>query len=299
MSNKNINGVEIAYEYLGDKDHPVVLLIHGLGQPLTSWPVGFVDTLLAQNFSVLLVDNRDIGQSQKFSDLGVPKLGRQILKAKLGLTVTPPYELKAMMQDIDGLLDALNIASVHVVGASMGGMIAQLLAIYSPDKCRTLTSIMSHTGNRSLRGPKLKVLRHILSRPDSWSFEDRMTFNIKIWRLIASPQFPSSGEYWREFVATNMLRGIDPTGTARQMSAILSAPCRDEALAKLTVPTLVIHGADDPMVPVKGGRQTAAAINGSQLEIINGMGHDVPEQLFERLGALIGQHVTKAEAGVK
>lgn len=291
MPVSEINGVEINYSLHGDLENPVVMLIHGLGQPAASWPEFFVDALLEHGFCVLTHDNRDMGKSQKFDHLGVPNIAKMVLRSRFGLSNKAPFTLEDMMRDSLGLLEHLQLNKVHVVGASMGGMIAQLLAINAPQHIQSLCSIMSHTGNPKLPTPKLKVMRQLLAKPKSWEFEDRLTFSMRTWRLIGSPAYPSNEEELRAYVSNILENGAHPAGTARQMAAILSATNRVEQLRQLQTPTLVIHGDADPLVHVAGGKETAESIANAKLEIIPGMGHDLPKQLNDKITQLIVEHI--------
>jgi pimeloyl-ACP methyl ester carboxylesterase len=192
-------------------------------------------------------------------------------------------------------MDALEIASAHLVGVSMGGMISQLLAIHDPQRVKTLTSIMSTTGSRKLPGPKKELIRHIIRGPKATTPEAGLEFQWKLWRLLGGPHYRLSDEELAEFLRRNFSRGITAAGTARQMLAILAAPSRIAELGKLNIPTLVIHGDADPLIPVECGLDTARAIPGSRTAIIEGMGHDLPIELTERLARLITQHAKTLE----
>lgn len=291
----NINAVDINYTQYGDATHPCILLIHGLGQPAAAWPDYFIDALLEQGYSILTLDNRDMGLSQKYDDAGIPNILKMIVRSKLGLKNTSPYSLQDMMRDTLALLDYLQQDKVHVVGASMGGMIAQLLAIHAPKRVTSLTSVMSHTGNPKLPSPSLKVMRQLVSKPKTWGFEDRLAFSMKTWRMIGSPAYPSSDDELRHYVSQILENGAHPPGTARQMAAILAADNRVPLLQKLCVATLVIHGDVDPLVRVEGGKETAAAIPDAKLEIIAGMGHDLPRALSPQIAGLIHSHIQNTD----
>jgi pimeloyl-ACP methyl ester carboxylesterase len=286
----NVNGVDIAYQLHGDTSHPTLLLIHGLSTPLNGWPSAMVELFVAQGFQVLLLDNRDAGRSSQLDYLRIPKLGWVVLQFKLGLAIKAPYQLEDMMQDVVGLLDALQLSEVHVVGASMGGMIAQLMAIHYPQKVKTLTSIMSTTGYKKLP-PIAKNIRKALARkPASKQHKDLMDYHIKKWQVIGSPDYPSSDAYLHEYVEGMLRRGITSKGTLRQMLAIMAAKNRQSALATLMVPSLVIHGDSDGLVDVAGGKATADAIPNAKLKIYPGMGHDFPIELIPKIVADIVTH---------
>ena len=284
------NGIEIAYEIEGNTDQPVLLLIHGYGSPLTAWPEGFVKKLVAEGFCVLRFDNRDIGQSEKLHALGVPNFAKVWFMSLIRLRAAVPYSLDDMMQDAKGLLEALNIDKAHVVGASMGGMIAQLLALHAPERVQTLTSIMSTTGNRKLPGPTKEVAKHLLTKPAEKTAESLLEFTLKTWRLIGSPAYVTPKDEQLAYIKGILKRGLNGPGTARQFAAILTAPSRVKPLQSMHVPTLVIHGDADPLVNVAGAYDTVGAIPNAQLEIIPGMGHDLPPQLHDKICSMVSAH---------
>ena len=299
-SNSNVNGVDIAYQLHGDASHPTLLLIHGLSTPLNGWPSAMVKLFVAEGYQVLLLDNRDAGRSAQLDHLSIPKLGWVMLQYKLGLSIKAPYQLEDMMQDVVALLDSLKLYEVHVVGASMGGMIAQLMAIHYPQKVKTLTSIMSTTGYKKLP-PIAKNIRDALAhKPASKEHKDLMDYHIKKWQVIGSPDYPSSDIYLHEYVEGMLQRGITSKGTLRQMLAIMAAKSRQPELAKLTVPSLVIHGDSDGLVNVAGGRATADAIPNAKLKIYPGMGHDFPVELIPNIVEDIVAHInTNIDLGAK
>jgi pimeloyl-ACP methyl ester carboxylesterase len=292
-------GTKIAYELYGDKTAPVILLIHGLGMPMTAWPMSMIESLVQKGFCVLIMDNRDQGQSEKFDHLKVPNMVWQFIKLKIGLSVSCTYSLLDMMNDVKGVLDALRIQQVHVVGASMGGMIAQLLTLEFPDRVKSLTSIMSTTGNPKLKGPTRAVSSHLMAKPKLKTPETLMAYNVKTWQLIGSPDYPTETSEIKAFVQRLMDRGMSTAGTARQMLAILSASDRTHRLAGLTLPCLVIHGTDDPLVRVEGGIETAHAIPNAKLHLIKGMGHDLPLVLQSQVCDLITSLAETTEAELK
>lgn len=290
------NGINLAYEDHGSAADPVILMVQGLGMPLTAWPPALIDALVDDNFRVITFDNRDVGESQVLSELQVPNLLVQMLRRTFRLRVRVPYQLSDMMRDAEGVLDALSLDAAHVVGVSMGGMISQLLAINAPARVKSLTSIMSTTGDRKLPGPRRAVRRHILRRPNGASYDDRLAYHRKTWNLIGSPGFPRTEQETDDFLRRIFDRGMTPDGTLRQMLAVVAAPSRAPELRKLDVPTLVIHGDADPLVPVACGHHTARAIPNSRIVTIPGMGHDLPATLVPRFATMIAQHVGMAEA---
>lgn len=291
------NDLDLTYEEYGDASAPVLLMVQGLGMPLAAWPPVYIQSLVAEGFRVIVFDNRDIGRSQLLHEMTVPNMIVQTLRLKFGMRVHAPYQLDDMMRDVAGLMDALDIDSAHLVGVSMGGMISQLLAIHEPRRVRSLTSIMSTTSDRKLPGPTKAVRRHIVRGPRANTDLARLDYHWKLWRLLGSPAYPLSDEELGGFLKRIFERGITAAGTARQTLAIFAAPSRVEALRKLDVPTLVIHGDADPLIPLECGLQTARAIPGARMTTIPGMGHDLPQALAPRLTRLIAQHATAIESG--
>lgn len=286
-----VNNVDIAYQLHGDDNLPTVLLIHGLATPLTGWPTDMVNDFVSQGFQVLLLDNRDIGKSQILDNLAIPNFAWVLAKLKLGLPPKVPYQLTDMANDVAALLDALNIDNVNVVGASMGGMIAQLLTINYPQKVQTLTSIMSTTSNPKLPKATPEVNQQLMSKPASSSFSDRVKFQVSTLKLIGSPRYPVKPSEL-EKIATEMLnRGITAKGTIRQMLAVMVAKNREKLLAKINIPTLVIHGDSDPLVNVEAGKTTARVIPNAKLKIFEGMGHDFPTKLQPTIVHEIVDHI--------
>jgi pimeloyl-ACP methyl ester carboxylesterase len=288
------NNIDIEVEDTGalplDKDgqaRPVVLLIMGLGMQLVAWPPALVLALLDAGYRVVRHDNRDIGKSQKFDNLGNPNLIWASLKHKLGLSITPPYSLHDMALDAVGVLDALKIDKAHIVGVSMGGMIAQRVAIAAPNRVLSLTSIMSSSGARGLPQAQSKVLGTLLSRPKSNSESDVADHYVKLFKVIGSPGFPIDAAESRERILEGIRRSFHPTGTLRQMVAVAADAKRPAELAKITCPTLVIHGKDDPLVPYANGIDTAKRIKGAHLVGIEGMGHDLPPGVVSRITSLL------------
>jgi pimeloyl-ACP methyl ester carboxylesterase len=287
----NVNGVDIAYQLHGNPLHPTLLLIHGLGTPLTGWPSVVIESFVAAGYQVLLLDNRDIGCSKKLDHFAIPNMPWVVLKLKLGLSIKAPYQLEDMMEDIVALLDALNLPEVHLVGASMGGMIAQLIAIHHPQRVKSLTSIMSTTGYKKLPAIEKGIRETLAQTPTSKDYKDRMAYHIKKWQLIGSPDYPSSDAYLHQYVDSMLHRGITAKGTMRQMLAIMAADNREHALSKLDIPSLVIHGDSDGLVNVAGGKATAEAIPKAKLKIYPGMGHDFPVELIPNIVDDIVKHV--------
>ncbi len=282
------NGITIEYEAYGDSGHPPLLLIMGLGAQLTLWPIELVEALVARGYYVIRYDNRDIGLSQKFGEHGVPNFRRVALMRLFGLRAKIPYRLTDMAADAVGLLDALGIAKAHIVGASMGGMIAQLVASEYPERVLTLTSIMSTSGNRKVPPAKPEAMKALLNRaPPGATLEQVIPIGIGVARAIGSPGYPAEESRLRERIERDFKRSFYPEGAARQISAIVDDGDRRQRLRRIGAPTLVIHGADDPLVPVEGGRDTAANIRGAQLLEVPGMGHDLPLELVDTIADAI------------
>ena len=260
---------------------PCVLLIMGLGMQLTAWPPELVRGLVDAGYRVVRFDNRDIGLSQHFDHLGVPNLLWQGIKYRLNLPIKPPYSLSDMARDALGVLDALQIDKAHVVGVSMGGMIAQRVALLAPDRALSLTSIMSSSGARNLPAAAPHVTRAMLSRPKGQSLEAVVAHSVKLFQTIGSPGRPGHGltpleSDLRQRVTVAMQRNYHPAGISRQMVALVADGERADALAGVTSPTLVLHGRADPLVPFACGEDTARRIPGAKLVGIDGMGHDLP-----------------------
>jgi pimeloyl-ACP methyl ester carboxylesterase len=262
---------------------PVVFLIMGLGMQLVAWPPALVQSLVDAGYRVIRHDNRDMGLSQHFDHMGKPNLIWAGLKHKLGIYITPPYSLHDMAQDSIGVLDALQIDKAHIVGASMGGMIAQRVAIAAPDRVLSLTSIMSSSGASGLPQAQPAVVRVLFSRPKSMVLEAVADYYVNFFKIIGSPGFPTDPVETRERILIGLKRSYHPEGTLRQMVAIAADAKRHLELTNITCPTLVIHGKHDPLVPHGNGVDTAKRIKGAQLVSIDGMGHDLPAGVVMRL----------------
>ncbi|MFL6114150.1 MAG: alpha/beta fold hydrolase [Catenulispora sp.] len=272
------HGIELAYETLGGPGDPALLLVMGLGAQLIDWPQGFCEQLAARGFHVIRFDNRDSGLSAALDELGVPDVAA-ILR---GDRAKAPYVLADFAADTAGLLDALGVDRAHVVGASMGGMIAQQLAIDHPDRVLSLCSIMSTTGDRSVGRPTPEAAA-VLGQPPAGNREAAIASAVAASRIIGSPGFPVNEEELLRRTTAKYDRAYRPIGTARQYAAILASPDRTQALYGVTVPTLVIHGEADPLIDVSGGRATAATIPGAELLVVPGMGHDLPQEAWPQV----------------
>lgn len=289
MTTIRANGIEIDYEDHGPADGPAVLLVMGLGAQLVRWPMAMVDGLVAHGFRVIRFDNRDVGLSTKFDHAGVPGIVWTAIQKRCGLTPAVPYTLTDMAQDAIGLLDALSIPRAHVVGASMGGMIAQLMAARWPDRAATLTSIMSTTGRADCSRPTMRTTALLLRHPRSDDVEAIVAHGTMAGRAVGG-RFPMEDAFMAERIRSETLRNRCPTGFLRQMAAIIADGDRTDRLRRIVAPTLVIHGSDDPLVPVAGGRETARAIPGARLLEIDGMGHTLPPQVVPQIVDAIAGH---------
>ncbi len=298
MPTTESNGLTLAYEVYGSEDDPVILLIHGLGVPSSGWPAPMVKTLVGAGYRVVTFDNRDVGRSTLIDDKGTPNLVWQFLRSKMGLRVKSAYDLWDMAKDTVGLLDSLKIDKAHVVGASMGGMIAQCMAITTPERLHSLTSIMSTTGNRDLPAIDPALSKHFRKGPISQSPEDRRSFGVETWQRIGSPDFPSTNNEINAMLDLIDQRGTSKHGFEHQLLAIMATDSRCHALGAVQLPTLVVHGDADPLVPLAGGQDTAKSIPSAKLEVIEGMGHDFPAALHDRICAMLIKHMGADGSGV-
>jgi len=269
--------IEIAYQTLGDPSGTPLLLVMGLGMQLIHWDLELCEELAERGYHVIRFDNRDAGLSTTI-DAPVPPIAR----AMAGFHIDAPYLLHDMANDSFGLLDELGIERAHVVGASMGGMIAQTMAMERPERVLSLTSIMSTTGERRAGMPKLRVWSVLMRRAP----KEREAFKeyfVRMFRIIGSPGFPQDEPRVRELAGATFDRAHNAAGTARQLAAILASGDRTPGLRRLRVPTMVIHGKDDPLIPFRGGVATARAIPDAELVAIPGMGHDLPREVWPKL----------------
>jgi pimeloyl-ACP methyl ester carboxylesterase len=282
-------GITLCYETFGDPTDPPVLLVMGLATQMIAWHEDLCRELAGRGFHVVRFDNRDIGRSTHM-DLAPPSTG-ELLRRR----VRPEqYDLSDMAEDARGLLRELGLEPAHVVGASMGGMIGQMLAAEHPEAVRSLTSIMSSTGNRWRGQPSLSIYKYLLRRPpiDREGYIERAA---EIFGVIGSTGFPQEDDHIREHAAHSFDRGYDVRGGGRQLGAIVASGDRTRKLSEITVPTLVIHGTDDKMISPSGGRATARAIPGARLLMIEGMGHDLPRGAWPQLVDAIADHAPRAD----
>jgi pimeloyl-ACP methyl ester carboxylesterase len=286
------NAVTLEVESFGSAQAEPLLLIMGMGMQLLAWHEGLVQSLVAQGFRVIRFDNRDIGLSQRFDQLGVPHVGLESLKYLLHLTVHAPYTLADMASDCAGLLDALGIPAAHICGASMGGMVAQQLAIRHPQRVKSLSLMMTTSGARHLPGPSLKVRAALMSKPHGDKFERVVDHYMHLFELIGSPVYPTPASELRTQIEQSVRRSYRPQASMRQLMAVAADGDRSALLGRIKAPTQIIHGAADPLVPPAAAQDLALKINGARLDLIEGMGHDLPAALWPRFVSNI-----KAAAG--
>ena len=289
------NGIRLEVEDHGPSTGEPLVLIMGLGMQLVAWHEDFVQRLVERGFRVIRFDNRDIGLSHDFDHLGVPNLALEAMKLAVGLPVHGPYTLADMADDTAGLLDALGIRRAHVCGASMGGMVAQQLAARHPSRVKSLTLMMTSSGARRLPGPSLRVRSAMLARPaDPATFDGIVAHYVALYKLIGSPGYPSGDAWLQQRLAMSVRRSYRPRGAARQLAAIAADGDRTPLLGQVRAPTQVLHGLEDPLVPVAAGRDLATRIAGARLDIVEGMGHDLPIALWPRFVEAIGAAAARA-----
>lgn len=289
MPAAQIQKLKIEYECFGKRRDPSVLLIMGLGSQMVLWPQALCEQIAAQGFHVIRFDNRDVGLSSKLDHLGVPPLALTALRGRLGMPARVPYRLEDMASDAVGLLNALDIERAHIVGCSMGGMIAQLLAAHWPHRCLSLTGVMTSSGNPALPGPPLSLRLRMLRRRPVHP-EAAVRHGMQFWRMVGGREHVPSDEELRRRVLLQLERGTHPPGVARQLAAILAAPSRVQLLRQIRMPALVIHGADDPLIPVEAAVDLARHLPQARLEIIPGLGHELPEALVPETAQLLLDH---------
>jgi len=282
MPRARANGIEIEYDEFGAKTASAMLLIMGLGAQMILWREDFCEQLAKRGYRIIRFDNRDVGKSTTFAHLGMPDVIAATTASLMRQPINAPYLLRDMAADAVGLLDALGIDRAHVVGASMGGMIAQTLAIEFPERVRSLTSIMSTTGDPTLPPPKPEAMGALLS-PLPNNRDEAIERSVFVFRTIGSTGFPFDEAEIRDLASQSYERGFEPAGVTRQLVAIMASGSRTTALASVRVPALVIHGTDDPLIQVDSGRATAAAIPNAELLLIEGMGHDMPRPVWPRM----------------
>jgi pimeloyl-ACP methyl ester carboxylesterase len=276
MAQIKANGITLEYEAFGPADWPVVLLIMGYAAQLTRWPVELCEALVMRGFQVVRFDNRDVGLSSKIDGGGTPDLA-----AIAAGHAKPSYTLEDMAADAVGLLDALGVRQAHIVGASMGGMIAQLVAIEHPERTLSLTSIMSSTGNPDLPRARDEIMAALMTAPDPNDMDAIVERGVYLAGLVGSPGYCEGEAAVRARVLRDTTRNYHPPGMVRQLAAVMANGDRRPRLQAIAAPTVVLHGVDDALVPVEAGRDTAASIPGAELREVPGMGHDFPRGLVE------------------
>lgn len=288
------NNLRIAYDEFGNSSDPAILLIMGLGTQMIAWPDPLCEGLADCGYRVIRFDNRDIGLSEKIlvdQPVSIPKL---ILASRFGFPVSVPYTLTDMATDSVGVLDSLNIDAAHIVGASMGGMIAQVIAAKFPQRTLSLTSIMSTTGNPRLPSASWRATQQLLTRPTDAAEATLVAHGLRTWKIIGSPDYMPSEKELRARILRSMRRSLYPLGYKHQMAAIIADGDRRSILKQVTTPTLVMHGREDVLVPVEGGVDTANSIEDAKLHIFEGMGHDLPSELVPRFVRMIERHASDA-----
>jgi pimeloyl-ACP methyl ester carboxylesterase len=282
------NGIEIEYETAGNRSDPALLLVMGLGAQMTIWPDALFHGLAKAGFHVIRFDNRDTGLSTDFGAWGQADVPGAIGKLMGGQKVDAPYYLKDMAADAVGLLDALGIERAHMVGASMGGMIVQIMAAQYPHRTRSMVSIYSTSGRHGLPAGKPEALSMLSAQPDGPTREDKVRHGIKLRQVIGSPGYPTPEPELRAFVEKNVDRRWYPEGSARQYLSVVASGDRVELLKTIKAPTLVLHGEADPLLPVECGRDVAALVPGAKIETFPGWGHDFPPGMIPTVIDRIG-----------
>lgn len=284
------NGIDIAYDTFGDNTKPPMILIMGLSSQMIIWEDDFCSQLAGKGFWLIRFDNRDVGNSSKLDLLGMPNF-RDMLHGKVA---GMPYTLDDMAYDTLGLIEALGLPSAHIVGASMGGMIAQLLAMNNPERVRTLSIIMSSSGNPLLPPPKPEALQ-FLYRPFPTQEDDYTDHFIRMWQILSGEELPMEELRLRDLAERTFERGVSPVASARQLAAIFASGSRKERLGSIKAPTLVIHGEEDPLLRVECGIDIAQSIPGSKLKLIPGMGHALPPVVWDEIIGAVSDHAKSAE----
>ena len=291
MPTVRANDIDIYYEESGPADGPVILLVMGLGTQMIAWPDELIEGLVARGFRVIHYDNRDVGLSQRMDGAPAANLVWTMVKARFGLPIRPAYSLSDMAQDGIALLDMLGIAKAHVVGASMGGMIVQLMAAQYPERVSTMMSIMSSSGRSGLPGPRADIRKRLMAPlPSNPTREEAVRLGAESIEAISYADMKRPHDAFVDMAARAFDRGYYPLGMKRQLLAIIADGSRVERLKTIKVPTLVVHGGADPLVPKEGSEDIARLVPGARLEIIEEMGHDLPPSQVERMVNLIAGH---------
>lgn len=296
MPTISANNIDIFYEDNGPADAPVILLVMGLGTQMIAWPDDMIRGLIGRGFRVIHYDNRDVGLSQRMDGAPAGNLIWAMVKARFGLPIGPAYSLSDMAQDGIGLLDALGIDKAHVVGVSMGGMIAQLMATLHPERLFTMTSIMSSSGRPGLPGPRADIRKRLMApRPANPSRDEAIRLGAESLESISFADRKRSHDAFVDMAARAFDRGYYPIGMKRQLLAIIADGSRVERLKSIRVPTLVVHGGADPLVPREGSEDIARLVPGARLEIIEAMAHDLPPSQVAHMVDLISEHARTSQ----
>lgn len=289
MPTVEANGIRIEYDTLGADSSPALLLVMGAGGQMIFWDSEFCELLAIRGHFVIRFDNRDVGLSTKFEESGIPDM----MAAMKGEPISLAYSLEDMADDAVGLLDALGIEKAHICGASMGGMIAQIISYRHSERVLSLTSMMSSTGNPELPQIKPDILAAVF-KPVPEEREAYIEHNMNLWRTLWSPGFPFDEKRSRKILADSYDRSYYPQGMVRHSAAVFAHGYRRSSIASIKVPTLVIHGNEDPLISVEGGKETAELIPGAKLLIIDGMGHDMPKGAWPKMIDAISNHTMQA-----
>lgn len=293
MPKAKVNDIEIEYDTFGGPSSKPLLLIMGLGAQMINWDEKFCERLVERGFYVIRFDNRDVGLSTKFEEAGEPDLMKLFISAQSGEKIEATYTLEDMADDAIGLLDTINIDKAHICGVSMGGMIAQVIAYRHPSRVLSLTSIMSTTGNPDLPRPKPEAMQ-VLIKPIPTEREAIIEDGVNRMQIVHGNGIPFDEERARRLVTASFDRSAYRPGYSRQLAAIIATGNRKPALASIRVPTIVIHGEVDPLVPLEGGKDTMEAIPGAELQIIRGMGHSLPPVVWPQVIDAITNNTSKA-----
>lgn len=296
MPTVRANGIDIFYDEVGRADAPALVLIMGLGTQMIAWPEALCGLLADRGFRVIRYDNRDIGLSQKLDGAAKVDIQAAFMNLMMGKAIDAPYRLDDMALDGIGVLDALGIDKAHIVGASMGGMIAQVIAAKHQKRTRSLVSIMSTSGDPKLPQARPAAAATLTAqRPPLTDREASIQFGVNILKTLGGSGYPSPDDELRAKVERSLDRSFYPAGVARHLIAIMASGSRSELLKTISAPTLVLHGEDDPLVPVEGGRDTARLVPGAVLKTIPGWGHDIPTALIPTLAEAIAGHCAAAD----
>lgn len=288
-------GITLSYEAKGKKSAPAVVMIMGLGAQMTLWPDELFYGLVRQGYRVIRFDNRDAGLSSKLSHHGKPSVVKTWLSKRFPVHSDIPYQLDDMALDVLELMKALKIKKAHIVGASMGGMIGQVMAVRYPKKVLSLTSIMSAANLPGMSASSLKILLRLARLRDRHCRESAIHYNMTLNRLIGSPAYPTDELSLRENAVLSVDRANYPEGVTRQLVAITASGDRRKSVEKIKAPTLIIHGTEDPVIPLDSGIETANRIRKAKLRIVDGMGHNLPPPLMEKMTRWISKHISKAQ----